>query len=87
MECAVKYRGYIERQQKDIHMVREMELKTIPPDFPYERIAGLSTEARQKLIAKRPETVSQASRIAGAQCSIASFQFGQRPCSPKNLYW
>jgi len=56
VECAVKYMGYIERQMKDIRTVREMERKTIPIDFPYDRIAGLSTEARQKLIAKRPET-------------------------------
>jgi tRNA uridine 5-carboxymethylaminomethyl modification enzyme len=72
VECAVKYSGYIDRQQKDIRMVCEMERKTIPPDFPYEAIAGLSTEARQKLIAKRPETVSQASRIAGVRASDLS---------------
>lgn len=72
VECAVKYMGYIDRQQKDIQMVREMERKAIPPDFPYERIAGLSTEARQKLSAKRPETVSQASRIAGVRASDLS---------------
>ncbi|UCH83894.1 MAG: tRNA uridine-5-carboxymethylaminomethyl(34) synthesis enzyme MnmG [Candidatus Latescibacterota bacterium] len=72
VECAVKYMGYIERQMKDIRTVREMERKTIPPDFPYEQIAGLSTEARQKLLTKRPETVSQASRIDGVRASDLS---------------
>jgi tRNA uridine 5-carboxymethylaminomethyl modification enzyme len=72
VECAVKYMGYIDRQEKDIRMVRDMERRTIPPDFPYESIAGLSTEARQKLARKRPETVSQASRIDGVRASDLS---------------
>ncbi|MEJ2720989.1 MAG: tRNA uridine-5-carboxymethylaminomethyl(34) synthesis enzyme MnmG [bacterium] len=72
VECEVKYRGYIDRQQKDIRTVRAMERKTIPPDFPYERISGLSTEARQKLLRKRPETISQASRIDGVRASDLS---------------
>ena len=72
VECSVKYRGYLDRQQRDVETVREMEGKAIPPDFPYETIAGLSTEARQKLARKRPETVGQASRIAGVRASDLS---------------
>jgi len=53
-------------------MVREMERKTIPDDFPYKDIAGLSTEARQKLLRKRPETIAQASRISGVRASDLS---------------
>jgi tRNA uridine 5-carboxymethylaminomethyl modification enzyme len=49
-----------------------MESKVIPADFSYEAIAGLSTEARQKLVAKRPETVGQASRISGVRASDLS---------------
>jgi tRNA uridine 5-carboxymethylaminomethyl modification enzyme len=72
VECSVKYHGYIERQERDIKAVREMESKVIPADFSYEAIAGLSTEARQKLVAKRPETVGQASRISGVRASDLS---------------
>ncbi|MEE9269866.1 MAG: tRNA uridine-5-carboxymethylaminomethyl(34) synthesis enzyme MnmG [Candidatus Krumholzibacteria bacterium] len=72
VECAVKYIGYIERQERDIESVRSMERKTIPLDFPYGRIQGLSTEARQKLQARRPETVGQASRISGVRASDLS---------------
>ncbi|UCG52609.1 MAG: tRNA uridine-5-carboxymethylaminomethyl(34) synthesis enzyme MnmG [Candidatus Latescibacterota bacterium] len=72
VECSVKYLGYIGRQEKDIQMVREMEDKPIPLDFPYQEIAGLSTEARQKLTTKRPETVAQASRISGVRASDLS---------------
>ncbi len=72
VECAVKYTGYIERQQRDIRFIREMESKAIPQDFPYGEIPGLSTEARQKLVLKRPETVAQASRIDGVRASDLS---------------
>ncbi len=86
IECAAKYMGYIERQQRDIRFIQEMESKRIPLNFPYDIIPGLSTEARQKLIAKRPETVAQASRIDGVRASDLSIlvvqlerQHQQRP--------
>ncbi len=72
VECSVKYRGYIERQERDIKTVRDMEGKTIPDDFSYEAISGLSTESRQKLVAKRPETIGHASRISGVRASDLS---------------
>ncbi len=72
VECSVKYKGYIERQERDIRMVRDMEGKAIPADFPYENIVGLSTEARQKLVRKRPETIAHASRISGVRASDLS---------------
>ena len=72
VECSVKYRGYIERQTKDIRTVQVMESRLIPLDFPYDTIDGLSTEARQKLATKRPETVGQASRISGVRASDLS---------------
>jgi tRNA uridine 5-carboxymethylaminomethyl modification enzyme len=72
VECSVKYAGYIQRQERDIESVRAMERKTIPLDFPYGQIHGLSTEARQKLHTRRPETVGQASRISGVRASDLS---------------
>jgi tRNA uridine 5-carboxymethylaminomethyl modification enzyme len=72
VECAVKYSGYIERQQRDIRAVRDLDARVIPVDFRYESIRGLSTEAREKLSSKRPETVGQASRISGVRASDLS---------------
>jgi tRNA uridine 5-carboxymethylaminomethyl modification enzyme len=72
VESAVKYSGYIERQQQDIRFIRDMESKRIPPRFPYDQIPGLSTEARQKLSRRRPETVGQASRMSGVRASDLS---------------
>ena len=72
VECAVKYVGYIERQERDIRNVRDMEARVIPLDFAYDGVQGLSTEARQKLMTKRPETVGQASRISGVRAADLS---------------
>jgi tRNA uridine 5-carboxymethylaminomethyl modification enzyme len=72
VECSIKYMGYLDRQERDVQMVRDMENKTIPDDFRFETIAGLSTEARQKLTRKRPETIAQASRISGVRASDLS---------------
>jgi tRNA uridine 5-carboxymethylaminomethyl modification enzyme len=72
IESVVKYMGYLDRQERDIQLVRELEARAIPADFSYEAIVGLSTEARQKLIRKRPETIAQASRISGVRASDLS---------------
>jgi tRNA uridine 5-carboxymethylaminomethyl modification enzyme len=72
VECEIKYAGYLVRQQRDIRFIREMEGKKIPDQFPYADIQGFSTEARQKLITKQPETVGQASRIDGVRASDLS---------------
>lgn len=58
----VKYRGYIERQQREVEKFQRMEEKEIPVDLDY---AGLRIEARQKLAAQRPANIGQASRISG----------------------
>ena len=72
IECAIKYVGYIKRQERDLRVVREMERRLIPADFSYDTLQGLSTEARHKLATKRPETVAQASRIDGVRASDLS---------------
>jgi tRNA uridine 5-carboxymethylaminomethyl modification enzyme len=72
VECLVKYQGYIDRQTRDVQALSDMEARRIPHGFPFETVAGLSTEAREKLRAKQPETLAQASRIAGVRASDLS---------------
>jgi len=72
VESSVKYMGYIERQQREIKAMQDLENMPIPKDFAYDNVAGLSTEARQKLVSKRPETVAQASRISGVRAADLS---------------
>jgi tRNA uridine 5-carboxymethylaminomethyl modification enzyme len=72
VECSIKYQGYVERQHRDVRAVRDLEARKIPRDFSFERVTGLSAEAREKLILKRPETIGHASRIAGVRASDLS---------------
>lgn len=65
VELAIKYEGYITRQQAQVNRDAKLEQMHIPPDFDYATLHGLRSEARQKLVDMRPETIGQASRIAG----------------------
>ena len=59
------YAGYLERQARDIEAFRRDEGLRIPEKLDYAAIGGLSNEVRSKLIAARPATLGQASRIEG----------------------
>ena len=65
VEIAVKYAGYIERQETEIEKLRSVEQKQIPATFDYDTIPSMRNEARQKLKEIRPATLGQASRISG----------------------
>ena len=62
---AVKYRGYILRQQKEVEKLAQMEDRLLPEDIDYMGISALRIEARQKLSRLRPQNLGQASRISG----------------------
>ncbi len=59
------YAGYLERQKRDVKRFRQEERLRLPEGLDYDAIGGLSTEAREKLRAARPETLGQASRLEG----------------------
>jgi len=65
VEIAVKYAGYIQRQEMDVYKFKNLEGKQIPHDFDYSIVPSLRMEARQKLARIRPTTLGQASRISG----------------------
>lgn len=65
VEIEVKYEGYIERQLKQVEHYKKMEKRKIPADLDYNEVGSLRLEARQKLIAYKPISVGQASRISG----------------------
>ena len=65
IEIAVKYAGYIARQENEIARFKDLEDKQIPPNFDYTTVPSLRAEARQKLLKIRPATIGQASRISG----------------------
>jgi tRNA uridine 5-carboxymethylaminomethyl modification enzyme len=64
-EIAIKYAGYIDKQNDEVERAQAMETQALPPDFDYASVTALSFEVRQKLSKVRPATVGQASRISG----------------------
>jgi tRNA uridine 5-carboxymethylaminomethyl modification enzyme len=65
LEVAIKYAGYIDKQVDEVQRVVRFESLTLPAELDYAQVAALSHEVRQKLSRHRPETLGQASRIAG----------------------
>ncbi|RYD16194.1 MAG: tRNA uridine-5-carboxymethylaminomethyl(34) synthesis enzyme MnmG [Lysobacteraceae bacterium] len=65
VEVAIKYEGYLERQNEEIERNRRHDETAIPDTFEFDRVRGLSAEVLGKLVAVRPGTVGEARRIAG----------------------
>lgn len=65
VEIAVKYEGYIKRQEQQIKEMRRIECKKIPDGIDYSSLKGLRLEAIEKLSEIRPQNLGQASRISG----------------------
>ena len=61
----IKYKGYIERQKRQVDQFKKLENKMLPPDIDYRSIGSLRIEAVQKLEEIRPLSLGQASRISG----------------------
>ncbi|GAA3568622.1 tRNA uridine-5-carboxymethylaminomethyl(34) synthesis enzyme MnmG [Marinobacter xestospongiae] len=72
VEIEIKYEGYISRQADEIERLRRNENTRLPVDLDYEQVGGLSNEIKQKLLAVRPETIAQASRIQGVTPAAVS---------------
>ncbi|MBN8576244.1 MAG: tRNA uridine-5-carboxymethylaminomethyl(34) synthesis enzyme MnmG [Cytophagales bacterium] len=80
VEINLKYESYIEREQKLAEKIESLENYKIIPDFDYDRVKALSSEAREKLKRIRPETIGQMSRISGvspADVSILTVYLGK----------
>ncbi len=65
IEVEIKYKGFIERQNRDIEKFKRIEHIKIPADLDFHAINGISTEIKEKLAIYRPISVGQASRISG----------------------
>ncbi len=65
IEIDAKYAVYLDRQARDIEVLRRDEALTIPDDIDYAKLPGLSNEIRARLSAVRPRSMGQAARIEG----------------------
>ena len=69
VELDVKYRGYIDREDREISRFERLEGMAIPAGFDYDKVQGLSFESREKLKKVLPISVGQASRVNGVRMS------------------
>jgi tRNA uridine 5-carboxymethylaminomethyl modification enzyme len=65
VETEIKYAGYLDRQRRSMEKLRKAERRAIPEWFNYAAVSGLSREMQETLSRVRPQTLGQASRIAG----------------------
>jgi len=65
LETDAKYDVYLSRQAADVESYRRDESFSLPDDFDYDSLSGLSNEAKHKLSAHRPRTIGHAARIDG----------------------
>jgi len=64
IEIALRYQGYIDREQNIANKIKKLEGIKIPANFDFERL-NITIEARQKFKKYAPQTIGQASRIPG----------------------
>ncbi len=65
LEIDAVYHGYMQRQDVDVALFRSEEDMVLPAGLDYAALGGLSNEVREKLMAIRPMTLGQATRIEG----------------------
>ncbi len=65
LQVQSKYEGYIKKQEEQVRHFEKMENRMIPSDLDYDAITGLANEARQRLKEVHPDSIGQASRLAG----------------------
>ena len=66
-ETEIKYEGYVKIEAQRIEKVKKMENMKIPDNFDYKSVNNISLESKEKLSHVLPETLGQASRIAGVR--------------------
>lgn len=65
IEIAIKFEGYISRQNQEVEKLKSLEHILLPGELDYHTITGLRTEAKLRLSTIRPYSLGQASRIPG----------------------
>jgi len=71
-EIVAKYSGYIDREKELAEKMTRLEDIKLYNNFDYSKLGSLSSEAKEKLIKIKPETLGQASRISGVSPSDIS---------------
>jgi tRNA uridine 5-carboxymethylaminomethyl modification enzyme len=80
IETDAAYDAYLKRQDADIQAFHRDEALRLDPELDFDAIGSLTTEAREKLSAARPETLGAAARIPGLTPAaiMALLRYAQR---------
>lgn len=65
LETEALYYVYLERQRRDCEHLESQQQTSIPDDFDFAVVKGLSNEVRDKLDSIRPRSISEAGNIEG----------------------
>ena len=65
VEIAIKYAGYINKQNDEVQRAAALDAMKLPADMDYNEVKALSFEVRQTLSKQRPATLGHASRMSG----------------------
>jgi tRNA uridine 5-carboxymethylaminomethyl modification enzyme len=61
----IVYQGYLDRENRHVERLQDIEKVRIPADFDYSKLSGLRKESATKLAQLKPLTLGQASRMSG----------------------
>jgi tRNA uridine 5-carboxymethylaminomethyl modification enzyme len=86
IETAIKYAGYLKRQEAETVRAKKDEVRRIPADFRFDLVPGLSKEVVQRLMEVRPDTLGHALRVPGvtpAAVAVLSAYVGRSALQPR----
>jgi tRNA uridine 5-carboxymethylaminomethyl modification enzyme len=72
-----RYRCYLSRQESEIQILNNLEMRKIPDAFNYRMLEGLSSELRERLSVSRPSNLGQLSRLEGVTPAAVNLIFGR----------
>jgi len=79
-EIAIKYKGYIDKENLLSEKLKRLSYVSIPSDFDFSKLTSISIESRQKLTLHKPSNILEASSIPGvspADISVLLVYFGR----------
>jgi tRNA uridine 5-carboxymethylaminomethyl modification enzyme len=65
IEAETKYEGYLQRQEREIATMSRMDRLRVPSGFEFDKVAGLTREAVEKLERSKPRTLGEAKKMPG----------------------
>ncbi|MGL5278369.1 MAG: tRNA uridine-5-carboxymethylaminomethyl(34) synthesis enzyme MnmG [Cetobacterium sp.] len=65
IETMIKYEVFIEREREQIERFKKLEALSIPEDFDFDTVSGISNIAKAGLKEIKPLSIGEASRISG----------------------